>query len=295
MQTPARPHSLMNHLRESAQTMSRGHRAVARTILERYEEAAYLTASRLGLAAGVSESTVVRFAMELGFDGYPHFQRTLQEELKGRLTAVERMRASGHRRPPEDVLGAVLLADQEQLRRTQQTLDRSVFHQVVTTICSARKIYILGVRSAASLATFLGFNFNLIFDQVRLVHTTGVSDLFEQMLSVGPGDVVIGISFPRYSKRAIRAMAFARSSGATVVALTDSACSPVAQNADLALLAPSDMAAFADSLVAPLSVINALITEISSRKQVRVSERLELLERVWDEFDVYDKGGTSHD
>ncbi len=282
--------SLMNRISQQMATMSKGQKAIASFILNHYEQAAYLTAARIGEEAGVSESTVVRFAMELGFDGYPHFQKELQEELKVRLTSVQRMRASFKLAGREDILGAVLQSDIEKLRRTSDKLDREKFNQAVDAILGAEKIYILGVRSAAPLASFLGFYFNLIFDNIRLVHTTSVSEMFEQILPVGKQDVVVAISFPRYSKRTIKAMTYARSTGATVVAITDKSESPVAENSDISLLAPSDMMSFVDSLVAPLSVINALIAAIGFKRQEHVIETLEKLEHIWDEYDVYDKG-----
>ena len=286
--------NLISKIEQNMPRISKGQRAIAAYLLAHYEEAAYITAARIGVEAGVSESTVVRFAMELGFEGYPHFQKALQEEMKGRLTSVQRMRAADRLRKKDDVLGAVLLSDMDKIKQTFERIDRQIFDRAVDTILGAQKIYILGVRSAAPLASFLGFYFNLIFDHVRLVHTTSVSEMFEQILSVQEGDVVIGISFPRYSKRTIKAMNYARNSGATVIAITDKDKSPIADNADLALLAPSDMASFVDSLVAPLSVINALIAAIGYKKRDLVSERLEKLERVWDEYEVYDKGDVTH-
>ena len=286
--------NLISKIEQNMPRISKGQRAIAAYLLAHYEEAAYITAARIGVEAGVSESTVVRFAMELGFEGYPHFQKALQEEMKGRLTSVQRMRAADRLRKKDDVLGAVLLSDMDKIKQTFERIDRQIFDRAVDTILGAQKIYILGVRSAAPLASFLGFYFNLIFDHVRLVHTTSVSEMFEQILSVQEGDVVIGISFPRYSKRTIKAMNYARNSGATDIAITDKDKSPIADNADLALLAPSDMASFVDSLVAPLSVINALIAAIGYKKRDLVSERLEKLERVWDEYEVYDKGDVTH-
>jgi DNA-binding MurR/RpiR family transcriptional regulator len=190
----------------------------------------------------------------------------------------------------DDILGAVLLSDMEKIKQTYEKIDRRLFDRAVNLILSANKIYILGVRSAAPLASFLGFYFNLIFDNVRLVHTTSVSEMFEQILSVQEGDVVIGVSFPRYSKRTIKAMDYSRSTGATVIAITDKDDTPIADTADVCLLAPSDMASFVDSLVAPLSVINALIATIGYKRQEIVAEKLNKLERVWDEYEVYDKG-----
>lgn len=286
---------LIGRIRQTLPRMSKGQKAIANYILGNYEQAAYMTAARIGEEARVSESTVVRFAMELGFDGYPHFQNELQEQLKVKLTSVQRMKASIKLAAHEDILGAVLQSDIEKLKRTYELMDRHSFNQVVDLILGARKIYILGVRSSAPLASFLGFYFNLIFDNIRLVHTTSVSEMFEQILPVQFGDVVIGISFPRYSRRTIKAMSYARSTGATVIAITDKAENPVAKSADVCLFAPSDMTSFVDSLVAPLSVINALIAAIGFKRQDHVGSTLEKLERIWDEYDVYDKGEMTNE
>ncbi len=269
--------------------MSKGHRAISRYLLDHYERAAYMTAARIGEEAGVSESTVVRFAMELGYEGYPHFQHTLQEDLKGRLTAVQRLNASVMVADEADVLHSVIQSDLEKLKTVHETVDAAAFDRALQMLLDARRIYILGVRSSAPLAAFLGFYFNLVFDNVRLVHTTSVSEMFEQILSAGPGDVVVAISFPRYSKRTVRAMAFARSSGASVVAITDKPDTSVARNADCCLLAPSDMASFVDSLVAPLSLINALIVAAGLKRREHVASTFERLERIWDEYQVYEK------
>ncbi len=287
--------SLMNQIEKAMPQMSKGQKAIASYILSHYEHAAYITAAKIGEEAGVSESTVVRFAMELGFEGYPHFQKALQEELKGRLTSVQRMKVSAKLTDKDDILGSVLLSDVEKLKRTYEHIDRQAFNKAVDLILGANKIFILGVRSAAPLASFIGFYFNLIFDNVRLVHTTSVSEMFEQILSVKAGDVVIGVSFPRYSKRTIKAMSYSRSTGATVIAITDKAGTPIADSADVCLLAPSDMTSFVDSLVAPLSVINALIAAIGFKRQDVVSQTLEKLEHIWDEYQVYDKGEVPHE
>ncbi|MEA4888443.1 MAG: MurR/RpiR family transcriptional regulator [Clostridiaceae bacterium] len=287
--------SLMNQIEKAIPQMSKGQKAIASYILSHYEHAAYITAAKIGEEAGVSESTVVRFAMELGFEGYPHFQKALQEELKGRLTSVQRMKVSAKLTDKDDILGSVLLSDVEKLKRTYEHIDRQSFNKAVDLILGANKIFILGVRSAAPLASFIGFYFNLIFDNVRLVHTTSVSEMFEQILSVKAGDVVIGVSFPRYSKRTIKAMSYSRSTGATVIAITDKAGTPIADSADVCLLAPSDMTSFVDSLVAPLSVINALIAAIGFKRQEVVSQTLEKLEHIWDEYEVYDKGEVPHE
>lgn len=287
--------SLMTRIEKSMPEMSKGQKAIAAFILANYDRAAYMTAARIGEEANVSESTVVRFAMELGFEGYPHFQKALQEELKTRLTSVQRLKASAKLADHGDILGAVIQSDIDKLKRTFERIDRNAFNNAVEMILKANRIFILGVRSAAPLASFLGFYFNLIFDNVRLVHTTSVSEMFEQILAVQVGDVVIGVSFPRYSKRTIKAMAYARSTGASVIAITDKANTPISDSADICLMAPSDMTSFVDSLVAPLSVINALIAAIGYRRQEHVTKTLEKLEHIWDEYDVYDKGDIPHD
>lgn len=261
----------MNDLISKIQTelpgFSKGQKQIARYILEHYDKAAFMTASRLGVTVGVSESTVVRFATELGYDGYPHLQRALQEMIRNKLTSVQRMEVSSDRLGGRDVLRTVLHADTDMIRQTLDEIDRDAFQGAVDALTGAHRIYILGVRSSSALANFLGFYFNLLFDNVTLVHTNSVSEIFEQVLRVGPGDVLFGISFPRYSKRTLSAMQYARDRGAKVIALTDSQLSPLARVADHLLLARSDMASFVDSLVAPLSVINALIVAVGMSRR----------------------------
>ena len=250
-----------------------------------------MTAARLGATVGVSESTVVRFAVELGYDGYPELQRVLQEYIRVKLTAVQRMEISDEKMSGEDVLTNVFNTDIEKLRQTRDEIDRAQFDAVVEKIVRANRIYILGVRSAASLASFLGFYLNFVFDNVRFVNTTSVSEMFEQILRADKGDVVIGISFPRYSRRTVKALQYATKQGADVVAITDSPFSPLAQYADNTLIARSDMASFVDSLVAPLSLINALLVAVSMRRRGEVEKSLAKLETIWDEYNVYDKQG----
>lgn len=268
---------------------SKGKKRIGQYILENYDKAAFMTAARLGQTVRISESTVVRFAADLGYDGYPAMQKALQEMIRGKLTAVQRIEVSKDRLGDQDILATVVQSDIEKLRLSLEEIDRKEFSQVVDAIVGARKIYILGVRSAACLSDFLTFYFNLIFDNVRQVQTTLASEMFEQMLRVGPEDVVIGISFPRYSTRTVRAMEFARDQGATVVAITDSGLSPLYDTAALRLLAKSDMASFVDSLVAPLSVINALIVAVGRKKSAEVTETFRHLENIWDEYQVYEK------
>lgn len=283
----------MNDLISKIQTelpgFSKGQKQIARYILEHYDKAAFMTASRLGVTVGVSESTVVRFATELGYNGYPHLQRALQEMIRNKLTSVQRMEVAGDRMGGRDVLQTVLHADTDMIRVTLDEIDRDAFQGAVDALMGAKRIYILGVRSSSALASFLGFYFNLLFENVTLVHTNSVSEIFEQVLRVGPGDVLFGISFPRYSKRTLSAMKYARDRGARVIALTDSQLSPLARVADHVLLARSDMASFVDSLVAPLSVINALIVAVGMSRRDEIEQTFNKLERIWEEYDVYEK------
>ena len=280
---------LMSKIQSGMSEFSKGQRSIARYIIEHYDKAAFMTASKLGATVGVSESTVVRFATELGYGGYPHLQKALQEMIRNKLTAVQSMEVTNDRMGNRDVLRAVLNSDIEKIRLTLDELDQETFNTVVEEILNAKHIYILGVRSSYALSSFIGFYFNLMFDNVRLVHTTSASEAFEQILRVGEGDVVLGISFPRYSRRTLQALEYARDSGATVIALTDSRLSPLSQTAHYTLIAKSDMASFVDSLVAPLSVINALIVALGMRKQQEVSDIFNKLETIWDEYQVYEK------
>lgn len=276
-------------IQDSMGGFSKGQKLIGRYILENYDKAAFMTASRLGKTVNVSESTVVRFAAELGYDGYPSMQKSLQEMIRSKLTTVQRIEVSNDRMGDQDVLSKVVQSDIEKIRMSLEGLNREEFSSAVEAIVGARRIYILGVRSSATLSDFLAFYFNLIFDDVRHIQTSLASEMFEQMLRVGEGDVVIGISFPRYSTRTVRAMEFARDQGATVVAVTDSELSPLYDTARYRLLAKSDMASFVDSLVAPLSIINALIVAVGRKKAAEVTGTFERLERIWDEYEVYEK------
>ena len=280
---------LMNKIQSNLSKFSKGQRLIAKYIIEHYDKAAFLTASKLGATVGVSESTVVRFATELGYDGYPHLQRALQEMIRNKLTSVQRMEVTSDRMGDQDILRTVLTSDIDKIRMTLDEIDRKSFESTVESILKAKNIYILGVRSSASLASFLGFYFNLMFDNVKMISTSTASEVFEQILRVGEEDVVLGISFPRYSKRTYKALNYAKKRGATIVALTDSRLSPLSQISDHTLLAKSDMASFVDSLVAPLSVINALIVSIGMRKQEEISDTFNRLEAIWDENEVYEK------
>ena len=270
---------------------SKGQKAIGRYMLEHYDKAAYLTASKLGAVVRVSESTVVRFAIELGFEGYPELQKSLQELIRTKLTSVQRMEITNDRIGDGEVLSKILAGDIDKIRTTLDRIDPAAFDAAVDAIIGAKHIYISGMRSASLLSGFLGYYFNLMFPDVRTVQATSSSEMFEQLFRIDEGDVFIGISFPRYSKRIIDAIDFAKSKGAVTVALTDSDASPLASCADHLLIARSDMASFVDSYVAPLSVINALIVAVSKKKQQDVSETFEKLEAIWDEYDVYAKNG----
>lgn len=279
---------LIKRINEKFPKLSKGQKLLANYILKHYEKAVFLTAAKLGNIVGVSESTVVRFANELGYDGYPRLQRALEELVKNKLTSVQRMEVTSGRIDQAHILKSVLHSDAEKIKHTLEELDEEIFDDAVDMILNAKNIYVLGVRSCASLAGFLSFYMNFIFDNVKHIHTNSVSEMFEQILRVGPEDVVIGISYPRYSKRTIKAMEFAKSRNANLIAITDSALSPITQFAELSLLARSDMASFVDSLVAPMSLINALIVSLSLKRKEHIRYSLEELERIWTEYEVYD-------
>ncbi len=268
---------------------SKGQKLIARYILESYDKAAFMTASKLGKTVNVSESTVVRFAVEIGYDGYPSMQRAMQDMIRNKLTSVQRIEVARDRIGNQDIMNMVFQSDIEKIRMTQEEIDRGAFEASVEAILNAKRIYILGVRSSAVIAQFLGFYFNYMFDNVKLVDTSSASEMFEQIVRVGPGDVVLGISFPRYSARTIKALRFCHDTGATVVALTDTMQSPIAEMADHVLIAKSDMVSLVDTLVAPLSLCNALLVSIGSRKEAELSKTFTHLEEIWEEYEVYEK------
>lgn len=274
---------------ENSDNFSKGQKNIANYIRTHYDKAAYMTALKLGNEVGVSESTVVRFVMEMGFDGYPDFQKSLRELIRTRLTAVQRVELTNSRIGDGDILDSVLYSDIDKIKRTLDGINRGSFDEAVKNISTAKNIYIIGMRASSYLAGFLNYGLRMIYDNVRLIQTTSGSEAFEQMMGVGPGDVVIAVSFPRYSKSIIKSVSFAKNAGADVIALTDSNSSPIAVSASQLLVAQSDMASFADSLVAPMSVINALIVAVSRESSTLLSERLHKLEEVWDEYNVYEK------
>ena len=280
---------ILSVMESMAPTLSKGQRRIATYIAESYDKAAFMTASKLGKAVGVSESTVVRFAMELGYDGYPTMQKVLQEMVMSRLTTVQRMGVTKDRIGDQDVVSSVLQSDMDKLRRTAEQLNRDDFQDCVDAFLRARSIYVVGVRSASALANFAGYYLNYMFDNVHVITSSGGSEMLEKLIHVRSDDVVLAISFPRYSTSTIKGVQYCRQTGATVVGLTNSSLSPLAQICDHTLIAKSDMVSFVDSLVAPLSVLNALLVALASGKKDVVQKNLDNLERVWDKYNVYEK------
>ena len=270
-------------------TFSKGQKKIANAILNDYDKAAYMTASRLGALVGVSESTVVRFAYELGFEGYSDFQHSVQELVRTKLTPNQRIEITKQRLGTGDVLESVMESDINKIRYTLERIDKHTFSMAVDSILSAKNIYVMGARSTEALASILNYNLSLIFDHVKFIKPTSTAEVFEQMFSIGESDLLIAFSFPRYSSKTVSAVKYARQNGASVVVFTDSENSPLAEHATCLLTAQSDMASFMDSFVAPISIINAIIVEITQRREVEITERFDRLEKVWDEFEVYTK------
>jgi len=276
---------MIQRLNLSGKRLSKSHRRIAEYIVQHYDKAVFMTAAKLGEMVSVSESTVVRFAVALGYEGYPQLQRSLQELVRHRLTVTQRFEMSSDI-TEENVLPTVLKADMQNIRATIEEIDGNVFREVVHTIMNAKRVYILGLRSAAPLAQFAGYYLHYIFDDVRVV-ATGSTDVFEAISRVEEGDVLLGISFPRYSSRTIEAMSFARRNKAKVIGLTDGAMSPLHDVADICLSVHTDMASFVDSMAAPMSVINALIVALGTMNREKLNARFKQLEEVWDAYSVY--------
>ena len=280
---------ILKILKERQSTFSKGQRLIAKYITEDYDKAAFMTANRLGKTVGVSESTVVRFAVDLGFDGYPSMQKAMQEMVLNRLTSVQRIEVANNRIGDQDVVSMVVQSDMEKLRQTAESLSRSEFNAAVNAILGAKRVYILGVRSAAPLADFLGYYLNYMFNNVHVITGCGTSEMFEKIVGIDSRDVVIAFSFPRYSSATTKGAQYCRSTGATVIGVTDNRESPLGQSSDHVLCAKSDMVSLVDSLVAPLSVVNALIVAIASKRQKELHRTFESLERIWDQYQVYEK------
>ena len=281
---------ILSLIEKESAGFSKSQRKIATFITRNYDKAAFMTAARLGNTVGVSESTVVRFAAELGYDGYPEMRKALQDMIRNRLTSVQRIEAAKGLLENQDILSAVLNSDIEQIRTTLEETNRDDFSSAVDAIVRAEHVYIFGLRSSAAIASFMGFYFNFLFENVRVVNENSVSEVFEQILRIGKNDVMIAMSFPRYSKRTIKAMRYARDRQATVIGITDKMNSPIAEIADIPLCARSDMVSFVDSLVGPLSLVNALIVAVSTKaKGSDLETDFNRLEAIWAEYDVYEK------
>ena len=278
---------LLNKIDKNYEQMSKGQKLLADYILKNYDKAVFLAAAKLGKVVGVSESTVVRFATQLGYQGYPGFQKALEELVRNKLNSIQRMEVTYGRISQSEILASVLQSDIEKIKLTLANMDQNAFELAVETILNAKRIYVVGIRSCAPLANFLSFYLNLIFDNVTSVHTNSSSEIFEQLIRIGAEDVIIGISFPRYSMRTLKALEFASNRKAKVITLTDSVHSPMTLYSSCNLIARSDMASIVDSLVAPLSVVNALVVALCMKKQKDVIATLETLEQIWDEYQVY--------
>ena len=278
---------LILRIEEKYAKMSKGQRRLADYVCKNYDKAVFLTAAKLGETVGVSESTVVRFAIQLGYKGYPGFQKALEELVRNKLNSIQRMEVTYGRISQSEILETVLRSDIEKIKQTLSVIDHKAFDLAIDTILSAKRIYVIGIRSCAPLASFLGFYLNLICENVTTVATNSSSEIFEQLIRINEKDVIIGISFPRYSMRALKALEFASNRKAKVITLTDSIHSPMNLYSSCNLIARSDMASIVDSLVAPLSVINALVVALCMKKQKEVVSTLETLEQLWGEYQVY--------
>ncbi len=280
---------LSERIQRSSPGFSKGQRAIARYIHEHPDQVAFMTASKLGATVGVSESTVVRFATEIGYSGYPALQRAMQEMIRSKLTSVQRLEMTSRNIGAEKLLDAVLDQDIDILKRTKETIDREAFYRAADALMGAKKVYVLGAGSSLALATFLAHYLRLIYDTVQLVEATSEATILQQIVRAGKDDAVIAISFPRYSKKAAKTLRYASDRGMVTVAITDSPLSPLAEHAAHLLLARSDMVSFVDSLVGPQSVINALIVTVAIRKKQEVADTLRKIESIWDEYGVYEK------
>lgn len=282
-----RQYEVLHRIEERYARMSKGHKVIADYILEHFDQAVFMTAAKMGELLGVSESTVVRFAAGIGYDGYPQLQRALEECVKGRLNNIQRIDSKYGKSSQSEILTSVMTSDIEKLQHTIENLDPAAFESAVTTILEAETVYVMGLRSNEPLAGFLHFYLNMIRGNVVLVNTTSVSETFEQMLHINEKDCFIGISFPRYSMRTLKAMELANDRNAKVIAITDSVHSPMNLYSSCNLLARSDMVSIVDSLVAPLSVINALVVAMCLKKPQEVKRNLECLEETWNNYQVY--------
>ena len=276
-------------INKSFNKLSKSHKKIANAILNEYEIIGFMTATKFGQYVGVSESTVVRFAIELGFEGYSDFQQSIKELIKSKLTPNQRIELTKTQYVDKEALDMVMDADIQKIKHTQRRIDRIAFDKAIEAMLSARTIYIIGARSSEPIARILYYNLSLIFDNIKFVNPSSSSEVLEQMYSISNNDVIFAFSFPRYSSTLVKAANYAKTCGATVIACTDSESAPLATYSNYVLAAESDMASFMDSLVAPLSIINAIIVEIAKRREADIVHRFERLEKIWDEYEVYTK------
>ena len=278
---------LLGRMEERRSQMSKGQKRLADYVSKNYDKAVFLTAAKLGEVVGVSESTVVRFATQLGYKGYPGFQKALEELVRNKLNSIQRMEVTYGRISQSEIIEAVLHSDIEKIKLTLEAIDQKAFDLAIDTLLNAKRVYVIGIRSCAPLASSLSFYLNLVCENVTLVNTNSSSEIFEQLIRINEEDVIVGISFPRYSMRTLKALEFASNRKAKVITLTDSVHSPMNLYSSCNLIARSDMASIVDSLVAPLSVINALVVALCMKKQREVVTTLETLEKIWGEYQVY--------
>lgn len=280
---------LTDRIKRNAKSFSKGQRLIAKYIEEHYDKVAFMTASKLGSVVGVSESTVVRFATEIGYSGYPALQTAMQEMIRNRMTSVQRLEMTSANYPVERLLDASLDQDIDIIRRTKETVSHEEFYKAADALVAAKRVYIIGAGSSLAMASFLHYYFSLVFESVQIINATSEAQILQQMVHIGEGDALVGISFPRYSRKVAKSLKYASNRGAAVIAITDSVLSPLAEHANHVLLAKSDMVSFVDSLVGPLSLINALIVTVAIKKKGEVIRTLHDLENIWDEYGVYEK------
>ena len=280
-------HTMDNLIKTKLPTMSKGQKKISNYILTNYDKAAFMTAAELGKAVGVSESTVVRYAALLGYKGYPEFQKDVEGMVRRKLDTLHRFEINEEDMSREDVLNNVMKADMDKIRLSLEMTDIKIFEEAVESILNADTIYLIGIRSCAPLASFFGFYLNMMFDKVNIITTNSSSEIFEQMFRISEKDVIIGISFPRYSMRTLKAMEFANNRNAKVITITDSRNSPMNLYSSCNIFARSELTSVMDSLTAPMSIINALLVALSMKKKEKVIETLDQLEQIWNDYQVY--------
>ena len=279
---------LISHIQSQYTRFSKGQKLIAQYILKNYDKVAFMTACKLGEAVGVSESTVVRFANALGYSGYPKLQDALQEVIKNKLTTVQRVDMVKEFNDDSAILKKIVKSDMDNIKDTLEEIDEKAFEEAANRILKAKRIYIVGMRSSFTIAQYLGFYLGIILDSVHVIRTD-MGDAFEQVVKINEDDVLIAISFPRYSKKSYQIVSYAKEKGAHIVSLTDSTFAPVASFTDNLLLVKSNMVSFVDSLVPALSIANALIVSVGMKEKEDIKQHFDDLEAIWEKYSVYDK------